>query len=859
MAQDYCDASFTLADPGKSYTAWNSIKTLCEKGYVWKNGKPAKFSLTETGIEMAEKLRNVHSSASSQQDFSQNTPQQSSYAESSFASINPSTARSSNARRKPMDEENLSFLSSPTSLSNQTTSMSGNTNSTQHGGRDAGKVASRGAGRGRGKGRGRKGESTGAMLDRILAEMGGGDDNDSNAPDMSHYVLNPSKHQTISLNGRTASNTNTPSSAKTSSKSNSLNNSNINSSINSPAPKSSNSDMNSSKNSSASLKSFFSSSTSNHSTPSTSNVTSRGNTPTLKIPKPLSSKSSSITSSNRSNFAQRVSRAEDNNEFDDLYSKPLPKAPLSASKETPSKRQYNVDEFEVDLTLTSLPKLNPNTQPSRTEPDIVDLLSSPEISPALKPQQSSEFLFQDDFDNDYFPLSQSRNEQIINDTFHYTYLNSSKEHVRHVTMADTQWIDGQLAYLVKFYSKQSNHPKARKLTQQIMEGEYATGYAYGNTLDTVCPGLPATPVLPLHQEQQNTMFWPNKSSQTSMPTSQLSNSQKTSSQMMNTQTADTQAVDYDTLIEKESCDRMLPSEYEIFLVLDNREIQMKTNRDYFQQRLASKGVNCLTRSLDLGDVLWIAKKKGTQAQTNELVLGYIVERKRLDDLVTSIKDGRFTEQKTRLKNSGMDKVIYVVEEYNREEAERFGAQAIQTAMSSTQIIDGIFLKRTNSIDETIDYLVSATNLVKKIYKDTTLYSIPGHLISHQNYLDLKAAYKRKKQPKTEYLVNYPLFNQINAKNASTTIHDIYLHMLMTIRGVNAERALSLMKVFPTPHSLLTAFRDKTPEEGKLLAKNATATHITRRRWGVSISEKLYQTWGASSYPNIPTESDDDFE
>ncbi|EIE83137.1 hypothetical protein RO3G_07842 [Rhizopus delemar RA 99-880] len=57
--QKYCNNSMTLADPGKSYTAFSGIKTLQDKGYVYKNGRPSKYSLTETGVEMAERLRNV--------------------------------------------------------------------------------------------------------------------------------------------------------------------------------------------------------------------------------------------------------------------------------------------------------------------------------------------------------------------------------------------------------------------------------------------------------------------------------------------------------------------------------------------------------------------------------------------------------------------------------------------------------------------------------------------------------------------------------------------------------------------------------------------------------------------------------
>ena len=82
-------------------------------------------------------------------------------------------------------------------------------------------------------------------------------------------------------------------------------------------------------------------------------------------------------------------------------------------------------------------------------------------------------------------------------------------------------------------------------------------------------------------------------------------------------------------------------------------------------------------------------------------------------------------------------------------------------------------------------------------------------------------------------------------------------MLMTIRGVNAERALSLMKVYPTPKSLLMAFRSKPPEEAKNLAKIATQEHINRRRWGTKISESLYEVWGAMSYPSRPESGGDD--
>lgn len=53
------------------------------------------------------------------------------------------------------------------------------------------------------------------------------------------------------------------------------------------------------------------------------------------------------------------------------------------------------------------------------------------------------------------------------------------------------------------------------------------------------------------------------------------------------------------------------------------------------------------RKLAVGDYLWICKPKFESGNAKELVLPFVVERKRLDDLVGSIKDGRFKEQKVK--------------------------------------------------------------------------------------------------------------------------------------------------------------------------------------------------------------------
>ena len=87
--------------------------------------------------------------------------------------------------------------------------------------------------------------------------------------------------------------------------------------------------------------------------------------------------------------------------------------------------------------------------------------------------------------------------------------------------------------------------------------------------------------------------------------------------------------------------RVLPAgSYRIQLVMDNREIHSQVDRDRLEREIGQAGVDYTVRALDVGDAVWVAK-----SGPNEYVLDYIVERKRMDDLVSSITDGRFHEQK----------------------------------------------------------------------------------------------------------------------------------------------------------------------------------------------------------------------
>lgn len=143
------------------------------------------------------------------------------------------------------------------------------------------------------------------------------------------------------------------------------------------------------------------------------------------------------------------------------------------------------------------------------------------------------------------------------------------------------------------------------------------------------------------------------------------------------------------------------------------------DRGYIQQKLQEQGVNCVIRMLQLGDFMWVARRRRTMDEAllqagddssgeNELVLGYIGERKRMDDLSSSIVDGRFREQHVctnhysarrarvpnprpmlqwplysmqfRLSQCGLEHVIYLVENYGSLDSHSVAAERLQTAM-----------------------------------------------------------------------------------------------------------------------------------------------------------------------------------
>ncbi|THC95291.1 hypothetical protein EYZ11_005246 [Aspergillus tanneri] len=314
-----------------------------------------------------------------------------------------------------------------------------------------------------------------------------------------------------------------------------------------------------------------------------------------------------------------------------------------------------------------------------------------------------------------------------------------------------------------------------------------------------------------------------------------------------------------------------PESFTVQLVLDNREVRTSKDRDYIANELSKKDIFPEVRALEVGDAMWVAKFHDPKylsqhgEEGDEVMLDWIVERKRLDDLVGSIKDGRFHEQKFRLRRSGIKNVIYLIEEFNVTQdpvsAMKY-QEMVASAIASTQVVNGYFVKKTKNLDDTIRYLARMTFRLRKMYNPSsspsssflssshspsyspsnTLSLIPSRqLSSSQSYLTILERLRAETASVT-YAVTFPTFSALTSKSDALSLRDIFLKMLMCIRGVTGDKALEIQRRWPTPQAFIRAFERLDPKDREEMVSEQMKSLVGRKKIGKALSKKIAEVW-----------------
>src|SRR3990167_2062424 len=124
------------------------------------------------------------------------------------------------------------------------------------------------------------------------------------------------------------------------------------------------------------------------------------------------------------------------------------------------------------------------------------------------------------------------------------------------------------------------------------------------------------------------------------------------------------------------------------LVIDYRESSLI-------DLLKRHGVAHSTRNLDVGDIVI------EMSDCSELLV--VIERKTLNDLASSIRDGRYREQKARIMATKAPRRIYLIE---TSAIYQFSLDTIESALLNTLIRDGLGIYQTRSLEHTYQTISS---------------------------------------------------------------------------------------------------------------------------------------------------------
>lgn len=293
-----------------------------------------------------------------------------------------------------------------------------------------------------------------------------------------------------------------------------------------------------------------------------------------------------------------------------------------------------------------------------------------------------------------------------------------------------------------------------------------------------------------------------------------------------------------------------PAQYEVVLVVDNREIRSQNERDFFQNRL-SEHVECAVRALAVGDVLWLARHR---ASGREAVLNYVCERKRLDDLAMSIRDGRFANQKNRLKRLGLRHVHYLIEEGGLGDVQRIAdmKKALETAILTVATVSNFYVQRFRRTDDTVDWLVAMTRALAARYRSTSLVVLrPPCVNSQDEYSGMLHRFRGHFEGAHECVHTFSVFQASMVKSNMMTVKEMFILMLMLVRGITFEKAVVLQQHFKTPKLLVDYYKEHAAlpeaEKGALLV-DLFRHQVGGKKINKAASLAMYETWGSLVEP-----------
>jgi len=284
------------------------------------------------------------------------------------------------------------------------------------------------------------------------------------------------------------------------------------------------------------------------------------------------------------------------------------------------------------------------------------------------------------------------------------------------------------------------------------------------------------------------------------------------------------------------------------LIIDNREgklIELIKNTPSFK-------IPYELKSLQIGDIII----------HNELSSGksIIIERKCVADMLASIKDGRYKEQKIRLlaeqqKNYDDTLICYLIEGGLQDVRYPAEKTVFHGSIVSSIFRDKIPIIRTYNLNETLDMIIRIHDRMAKDISDffRPIHSMPNP-IPMQNSTENPIIESSELELQSENQTNAPTNIQIGGDNTylnsikkckkENLTPQLWNQISLTnIPGVSTSIASKITEVFPTIKQLFQAYNNSETDEQRVLLISEIClidNGKTKRRIGEVVSKRILE-------------------
>lgn len=164
----------------------------------------------------------------------------------------------------------------------------------------------------------------------------------------------------------------------------------------------------------------------------------------------------------------------------------------------------------------------------------------------------------------------------------------------------------------------------------------------------------------------------------------------------------------------------------------------------------------------------------------------------------------------------------MIEPISKIDEAKIGADRIFASLLSTCVKEGLNVKQTGGVDDSISFLCNLHHYILNFYSNISLFYIPDNCLFDISYAKDRSDLEAKNNK--EILPSYSAFMLLNRKGGNETVQEMYIKMLLCIKGMSLEKAIAVTTVFPNFNS----FHEVSSQEVVTRLANATFGKFNRK-------------------------------